>query len=74
VRTLAAQPVTLHLQLGARTLDRRGVMSEAEFRAAFAELEAISPSEEALRQDFPDVMEDVFEDLLRRLERTATDV
>ena len=41
------------------TLDRRGVMSEAEFRAAFLELEAISSSEAALRQDFPDVMEDV---------------
>jgi hypothetical protein len=56
------------------TLDRRGGMSEAEFRAAFLELEAISSSEAALRQDLPDVMEDVFEELLRRLERTATDM
>jgi hypothetical protein len=75
VRTLAAQLVTLHLQVGAmRTaLDRKGMVSEAEFRAAFVELEAISSTEEALRQGFPEVMEDVFEELLRRLERTATD-
>jgi hypothetical protein len=69
VRTIAVQLISLHLQLGAmRSLfAKKHMMSEDEFQAAFAELEAVGSMEDRLR-DFPDVMEDVFEELLRRLQ------
>ena len=72
VRTLAAQVLTLHLQLGAmRTLlARRGTISESELAAAFAELEATCAADALLNEAAPDVNE-VFDDLLRRLERAA---
>ena len=69
VRTIAVQLISLHLQLGAmRSLfAKKHMMTDDEFHAAFAELEASGSLEERL-QDFPDVMEDVFEELLRRLQ------
>jgi hypothetical protein len=69
VRTIAVQLISLHLQLGAmRSLfAKKQMMSEDEFQDAFAELEAVGSMEDRLR-DFPDVMEDVFEELLRRLQ------
>jgi hypothetical protein len=69
VRTVAAQLVSLHLQLGAMRslLAKKQMMTDDEFHAAFAELEAMASTEERLR-DFPDVMADVFEELLRRLQ------
>jgi hypothetical protein len=72
VRTLAAQVLTLHLQLGAMRalLARKGTISESEFAAAFAELEATSAADALLDEGAPDVNE-VFDDLLRRLGRAA---
>jgi hypothetical protein len=72
VRTLAAQLVTLHLQLGAvRTLlARKGTISEGEFSAAVTALEATSSADEFLTLDVPTVHE-AFDDLLRRLERLS---
>jgi hypothetical protein len=72
VRTLAAQVLTLHLQLGAMRalLARKGTISESEFAAAFAELEATSAADVLLDEAAPDVNE-VFDDLLRRLGRAA---
>jgi hypothetical protein len=72
VRTLAAQVVTLHLQLGAMRalLARKGTISETEFSTAFAELEASTAADALLDETAPDV-KDVFDDLLRRLGRTA---
>ena len=69
VRTLAAQVLALHLQLGAvRTLlARKGTISEAELGVALTELDAISSAEELLNRSTPSV-DDVFEGLLRRLE------
>ena len=71
VRTVAGQLVALHLQLGAMRalLARKNMISEAEFRATFTELDAVSSTEAVLTRDFPDVTEDVFEELLRRLRR-----
>jgi hypothetical protein len=70
VRSLAAQLLTLHLQLGAvRTiLARKGTMSEAELSATLTELEAISAADELLSRDRPTV-DDVFDGLLRRLQQ-----
>lgn len=69
VRTLAAQVLALHLQLGAvRTLlARKGTISEAELGVALTELDAISSADELLNRSTPSV-DDVFEGLLRRLE------
>jgi hypothetical protein len=70
VRSLAAQVLTLHLQLGAvRTiLARKGTMSEAELSATLTELEAISSADEILSRDGPSV-DEVFDSLLRRLDQ-----
>jgi hypothetical protein len=72
VRTLAAQLVTLHLQLGAirALLARKGTINERELAAAFAELEASTAAQALLDEAAPDVNE-VFDDLLRRLGRAA---
>jgi hypothetical protein len=72
LRTLAAQTLTLHLQLGAvRTiLGRKGTISEAEFTATLTELEAISSADEVLSGESPSV-DEVFDGLLRRLQRAA---
>jgi hypothetical protein len=72
VRTLAAQVVTLHLQLGAirDLLARKGTISQAEFSAAMTALEATSSADEILNLDAPTV-HDAFDDLLRRLERLS---
>jgi hypothetical protein len=72
VRTLAAQVLTLHLQVGAMRalLSRKGTLSESEVAAAFAELEASTAVDAFLNQAAPDVNE-VFDDLLRRLGRAA---
>jgi hypothetical protein len=72
VRTLAAQVLTLHLQLGAMRalLARKGTISESALAAAVAELEAASAADALLDEAAPDVNE-VFEDLLRRLGRAA---
>jgi hypothetical protein len=72
VRTLAAQVLTLHLQVGAMRalLARKGMLSESEVAAAFAELEASTAADAFLNQAAPDVNE-VFDDLLRRLGRAA---
>jgi hypothetical protein len=72
VRTLAAQVLTLHLQLGAMRalLARKGTISESELAAAFAELEASTAADALLDEAAPDVNE-VFDDLLRRLGRAA---
>ena len=69
VRTLAAQVLAVHLQLGAvRTLlARKGTISEAELGVALTELDAISSADELLNRSTPSV-DDVFEGLLRRLE------
>jgi hypothetical protein len=70
VRTLAAHVMTLHLQLGAvRTLlARKGTISDAEVQAAFAELNVVASTEEALSLTSTDA---VFDDLLERLHRAA---
>jgi hypothetical protein len=72
VRTLAAQVLTLHLQQGAMRalLARKGTISESALAAAVAELEAASAADALLDEAAPDVNE-VFEDLLRRLRRAA---
>jgi hypothetical protein len=72
VRTLAAQVLTLHLQVGAMRalLARKGTLSESELAAAFAELEASASADALLDEAAPDVNE-VFDDLLRRLRRAA---
>jgi hypothetical protein len=72
VRTLAAQVLTLHLQLGAMRalLARKGTISESALAAAVAELEAASAADALLDEAALDVNE-VFEDLLRRLRRAA---
>jgi hypothetical protein len=72
VRTLAAQVLTLHLQTGAMRalLARKGTISESALAAAVAELEAASAADALLDEAAPDVNE-VFEDLLRRLRRAA---
>ena len=71
VRSLTAQTLTLHLQLGAvRTiLARKGTMSEAEFSATLTELEAVSSADALLSRDGPSV-DEVFESLLRQLQQT----
>ncbi|HXH83518.1 MAG TPA: hypothetical protein VNN07_11385 [Candidatus Tectomicrobia bacterium] len=70
VRTLAQQVVTLHLQLGAlrSALVGRGVITDAAFTAAVAELEALQAADEALRHDRP-IIDQTFTDLIARLER-----
>jgi len=70
VRTLATQMVSLHLHLGAlrSVLAEKGVLSEAEFRAAVVTLEATSAADEIVSRDAPTV-DEAFDDLLRRLER-----
>jgi hypothetical protein len=72
VRTLAAQVLTLHLQLGAmRALfARKGTISESELAGAFAELEANSAADALLDETAPDVNEG-FDEMLRRLGRAA---
>ena len=72
VRTVAAQLLSLHLQLGAmRSHAKKEMMTDDEFHADFAELEEMASTEERLR-DFPAVMEDVFEKLLRRFKHRNT--
>jgi hypothetical protein len=51
-------------------LARKGTISESELAAAFAELEAASAADALLDEAAPDVNE-VFDDLLRRLGRAA---
>jgi hypothetical protein len=70
VRTLAAQLITLHLQLGAvRTLlARKGTISNAEVQAAFAELNVVASAEEVLNLTSTDAL---FDELLERLNRPA---
>jgi hypothetical protein len=72
VRTLAVQLLSLHLQLGAMRalLARTGAISESELASAFAELEATTAAHALLDEAAPDVNE-VFDDLLRRLGRAA---
>jgi hypothetical protein len=69
VRTLATQVLTLHLQLGAmRTLlVRKGTLAETELTAVLDRLEASSAADALVDQTAPDV-DEVFRDLLRRLE------
>jgi len=69
VRALGAHVITLHLQLGAvRTLlARKGTISDAEFQAAFAELNVVASAEELLALTSIDT---VFDELLERLNRT----
>lgn len=73
VRTIAAQLVSLHLQVGAMRclLARKQMMTDDEFHVAFAELEAMGSVDERMN-DFPDVMEGVFDELLRRLQGPST--
>ena len=70
VRTLAAHVLTLHLQLGAvRTLlARKGMVTDAEVQAAFAELNVVASVEEVLTLTSTDA---VFDELLERLNRAA---
>jgi hypothetical protein len=70
VRTLAGHVMMLHLQLGAvRTLlARKGTISDAEVQAAFAELNVVASTEEALSFTSTDA---VFGELLERLNRAA---
>jgi hypothetical protein len=70
VRTLAAHVLTLHLQLGAvRTLlSRKGMISDPEVQAAFAELNVVASAEEVLNLTSTDA---VFDELLERLNRAA---
>jgi hypothetical protein len=70
VRTLAAQVMTLHLQLGAvrSLLARKGTISDAEVQAAFAELNVVASAEELLSLTSTDA---TFDALLERLNRTA---
>jgi hypothetical protein len=70
VRTLAAQVMTLHLQLGAvrALLARKGTISDAEVQAAFAELNVVASAEELLSLTSTDA---TFDALLERLNRTA---
>ena len=74
VRTLAKHILILHLQLGAvrAILARKGTVTEAEVSTALSELDAVSVAGELL-SDRPSV-EQVFADLLRRLEDTADSV
>jgi hypothetical protein len=70
VRTLAAQVMTLHLQLGAvrALLARKGTISDAEVQAAFAELNVVASAEELLNLTSTDA---TFDALLERLNSTA---
>jgi hypothetical protein len=70
VRTLAAQMLTLHLHLGAlrSLLVEKGILTEAEFSAAVAALEASSTADAIMSHDAPTV-DEAFENLLRRLDR-----
>jgi type II secretory pathway predicted ATPase ExeA len=70
VRTVAAQLVALHLQLGAirSLLVKKGTISEAEYSAAVMALESTSAADAILSRDAPAV-EEAFDELLRRLER-----
>ena len=70
VRTLAAQVLTLHLQLGAvRTLlARKGTLTDAEVQTAFAELNVVASAEEVLTLTSTDA---VFDALAERLNRAA---
>lgn len=68
MRTLAAQVLTLHLQLGAirALLARKGTISENEVAATFAALEASSAADSLLDEAAPDANQG-FDELLRRL-------
>jgi hypothetical protein len=72
VRTLAGQMLRLHLQLGAvRTvLAQHGMARKRASEAAVAEMEAASSAEEVVNPEMPTV-DEVFDDLLRRLGRAA---
>ena len=74
VRTLANHTLTLHLQLGAvRTLlVAKGTVSNAELSAAMAELGAMATVNELSDPDLPNP-DDVFDDLLRRLQVSSLD-
>ena len=69
VRTVATQLISVHLQVGAirSLLIRNGMISEAEYAAAVAALEATSATDELLSRGAATV-EAAFEDLLLRLE------
>ncbi len=64
--------LTLHLQLGAvrALLAHKGTISEPDLAAVLKELEGSSAVDEMLNRDAPSV-DEAFDDLLRRLERTA---
>jgi hypothetical protein len=70
VRTLASQTMLLHLHLGAlrSLLVEAGLISEAQFTAAVTALEASSTADAMTSRHAPTV-DDVFDHLLRRLER-----
>ena len=72
VRTLAAQVLTLHLRMGAlrALLARRGTISEDELASTFAELEVTTAADALVDESAPDVNE-VFDDLIRRLRDAA---
>jgi hypothetical protein len=52
-------------------LARKQMMTDDEFHVAFAELEAMGSVDQRMN-DFPDVMEGVFDELLRRLQGPST--
>jgi hypothetical protein len=69
VRAVAAQVISLHLQLGAirSLLVKKGTMTEAEYAAAVTALEVTSAADAILSRDAPAV-DVTFDELLRRLE------
>ena len=71
VRTLATHLLGLHLQLGAvrALLARKGTITNAELTAALAELGAVTAVDELTNPAAPGA-EEVFDDLLRRLENS----
>jgi hypothetical protein len=72
VRTLANQILAVHLQLGAlRTLlARQGTITTAELDAIMTELGALTAFDELSAEGAPGP-DEVFDDLLRRLDRAA---
>jgi hypothetical protein len=70
LRTVAAQVLSLHLQLGAirSLLVKKGTMTEAEYTTAVASLEVTSAADAILSRDAP-AGDETFDELLRRLEQ-----
>src|SRR5215813_3412380 len=67
VRRLAAQMLTVHLQLGAvRTiLGRQGTLSETEFESTFEQLQAVSEADAVVSGNS---VNELFDELLERLQ------